>query len=164
VIKPVEGQKPPPPFPEGPERDAFSEQAFNDAHDRLAEAESLSPEKHGRSIAHCCYYCLFWLVRSVLIKRDGTYPWRHESTENLIEALIAAANDQDLAEAYALYRDAAAERAICDYDSSYRPSPERIVQVLDGTRHAFEIITRKFGLKNDCGDGSGGSASGGPSI
>jgi HEPN domain len=151
VIDPVQGQKPPPPFPEGPERDAFSAQAFNDASDRLAEAESLSPEKHGRSIAHCCYYCLFWLARSVLIKHDGTYPWRHDSTESLFGTIIAAAADKDLAEAYALYRDVAAERTICDYESSYRPSPERVVQVLDGTRRAFEIMTRKFDLKNDAG-------------
>jgi len=50
------------PFSEGPEWEAFSAQAFNDALDRLADAESLSPEKHGRSIAHCCSYRLFWLA------------------------------------------------------------------------------------------------------
>jgi len=155
-MKPVEGQKPPPPFPEGPERDAFAEQAFGAAQSRLEEVESLQPDKHGRSIAHGCYYCLFWLARAIIILRDGTYPWRHDSTETHLQEIVAAADDENLVEAYRLYRDAAFERAICDYDSSYRPSPERAREVFEGTQRAFEAMSRKLELQR------GNGYSGGP--
>ena len=151
MIRPVEGQKPPPPFPEGEERDAFAEQTLNDAKDWLDEAESLSPDRHGRSIAHACYYGLFWLARSIIVQQEGTYPWRHDSTEDRLKNIVAAADDHDLTEAYELYLDAAAERAICDYDSSYRPTAERAKEVVEGARRAFDIIAGKFDINYNGG-------------
>lgn len=147
MIKPSGGQVPPPPAPKGPERDALVAELLDNAADILREADSLSPEGQGRSVAHACYYAAFWLSRAVLVQRTGTYPWRHDSTEAQFAEIVAEAGEASpLVEALGLYIDMAKERNICDYDRRYRPSPERAGEIQAGARRFFEIVKGEYGL------------------
>ena len=148
MIKPVDGQIPPDRTPEGPERDALVELVRINALDFLSEAQSMDPAKHGRSIAHSCYYAVYWLSRAVLTKKEGTYPWRHSSTEKKFSEEVSMADPSpELLEAFDYYTDAARERTACDYDLRYRPPQERAQEILDQTERFFEIITNEFDLK-----------------
>jgi uncharacterized protein (UPF0332 family) len=150
VIKPTESQKPPPPVPEGPERDALVAELLDNALDYLREAESLSSDGQGRSVAHACYYASFWLSRAVLVKQNGEYPWRHDSTEALFAGIVADAGvTSPLAEALGLYIDLAKERNLCDYDRRYRPTTERADEIRDGARRFFEIVKDAFNFRDE---------------
>ena len=140
--KPADGQLPPRPASEGPERDHLVRETVAKAHELLKEAASLNPALHGHMIAHGCYYASFWLARALMVKLDGTYPYRHETTEARFLEIVQAAGEQSaLAEAYGIYVDTAKERSICDYDRSYRPSAARSQQIINGMHRFFELVT-----------------------
>ena len=83
----------------------------------------------------------------VLVRRPGTYAWRHDSTEARFGEIVAEAGEASpLVEALGLYIDMAKERNICDYDRLYPPSLERAGEIQEGARRFFEIVKAVCGF------------------
>jgi uncharacterized protein (UPF0332 family) len=107
----------------------------------LLEAESLSPRSQGRSLVHASYYAMFWLARGAMARREGTFPWRHETTETKLRELAEGTGQGSPQQiAYALLQAVAVARNLCDYDRKFVLTEDYAERILVAAQQFFGII------------------------